>query len=69
MIRCHPHDFETNAIRISSSSNPQKQRKPNVNVSLRTRSYWDLDGLYQIEYDVRLDMLPEVGVADTVSLV
>ncbi|KAL3773868.1 hypothetical protein ACHAW5_008728 [Stephanodiscus triporus] len=66
MIR-HPHDFERNAIRISALRNPQKQRKPNANVSLRLRSYWDLDGLYQSEYDVRLDMLPEEGVADTLA--
>ncbi len=61
-----PHDFETNIVRISAWKNPQKQRKPNPVPSLRVRSYWDLDGRYQEEYDARLDMLPEVGIADTV---
>jgi hypothetical protein len=54
-------------VRISAWKNPQKQRKPNPDPSLRSRSYWDLAGRYQAEYDARLDMLPEVGVADTVS--
>ena len=62
-----PHDFETNIVRISAYKNPQKQRKPNPIPSHRAMSYWDLAGRYQDEYDARLDMLPEVGIADTVS--
>ena len=62
-----PHDFETNVVRISAHKNPQKQRKPNPIPSRRSSSYWDLGGRYQDEYDARLDMLPEVGIADTVS--
>lgn len=62
-----PHDFETNIVRISTKNNVQKVRKPNVNIALRNKSYWDLRGRWQREYDVRLDTLPEDGIANTVS--
>jgi hypothetical protein len=44
---------------LPPSSNAQKQRKPNPNS--RQKVYWDLNGLYQEEYDKRLDALPEYG--------
>jgi hypothetical protein len=62
-----PHDFETNIVRISTWRNVQKARKPNVNIALRNKSYWDLRGRWQQEYDGRLDALPEDGIANTVS--
>jgi hypothetical protein len=63
-----PHDFETNIVRISTWRNVQKVRKPNVNIALRNKSYWDLRGRWQHEYDVRLDALPDDGIAITVRL-
>ena len=62
-----PHDFENNIVRISTWRNVQKVRKPNVNITLRSKSYWDLRGRWQREYDVRLDTLPDDGIANTVS--
>ena len=63
-----PHDFETNIVRISTWRNVQKARKPNVNIALRNKSYWDLRGRWQQEYDGRLDALPDDGIAQTVRL-
>jgi len=65
MIR--PHDFDNNVRRIPVSKNPQKQRKPNADVASRRENYWDLNGRHQSDYDERLDLLPNEGVADTVS--
>jgi hypothetical protein len=62
-----PHDFETNIVRISTWRNVQKVRKPNVNIALRNKTYWDLRGRWQHEYDARLDALPDDGIAQTVS--
>ncbi|KAL9190409.1 hypothetical protein ACHAXT_007620 [Thalassiosira profunda] len=62
-----PHDFEHNAVHISVWRNVQKQRKPNPDPSLRRDIYWDLRGRHQTEYDLRLDALPDEGVADTVA--
>ena len=61
----YPH-LESNILRISVYKNPQKQRKPNPTPSLRANTYWDLNGRHQTEYDERLDLLPEEGIADTV---
>ena len=68
-IKLIPQPHEAHNIKsISIWSNSQKLRKPNPNVSARSNTYWDLRGRYQKEYDERLDLLPDEGVADTVSI-
>ena len=62
-----PHE-DSNQIRISPWKNIQKTRKANKDIERRLNNYWDLKGKYQREYDARLDLLPEEGVADTVSI-
>lgn len=62
-----PHE-DSNQIRISPWKNIQKTRKANKDIERRLNNYWDLKGKYQREYDTRLDLLPEEGVADTVSV-
>ena len=63
-----PHDFGSNVVHISVRKNPQKQRKPNADPHKRAQTYWDGQSpRHQREYDARLDGLPDLGVADTVS--
>ena len=62
-----PHEAH-NLQKISIWTNSQKLRKPNPIVSARSNTYWDLRGRYQNEYDERLDLLPDEGIADTVSV-
>ncbi len=50
---------------LAPSRNAQKQRKANPNSDERQNVYWDLRGRFQVEYDKRLDALPEHGKGAT----
>ena len=61
-----PHE-ESNIVRTSIGTNTQKRRKAKNDLDKR-QNYWNGQGKFQVEYDTRLDALPDEGVAGTVSI-
>ena len=61
-----PHE-ESNIVRTPIGTNTQKRRKAKNDLDKR-QNYWNGQGKFQVEYDTRLDALPDEGVAGTVSI-